>query len=107
MQVSHQDEFITHAVIGGKKSMNFGISDDPAFFQRAGHPPDAVEHLIFSGDSFEPAVPADTFDKTRGGRVNNHRFHRSISRQVFQRGVVLFIRALFAGQPPEQYFRRM
>ena len=33
MLVSHQDEFITHAVIGGKKSMNFGISDDPAFFQ--------------------------------------------------------------------------
>lgn len=33
MQVSHTENHITHAVIGGKKSMNFGISDDPAFFQ--------------------------------------------------------------------------
>lgn len=33
MLVSHQSDHITHAVIGGKKSINFGISDDPAFFQ--------------------------------------------------------------------------
>lgn len=33
MQVNHVSDHITHAVIGGKKSMNFGISDDPAFFQ--------------------------------------------------------------------------
>ncbi len=33
MLVSHTEDHITHAVIGGKKSMNFGISDDPAFFQ--------------------------------------------------------------------------
>lgn len=33
MLVSHAEDHITHAVIGGKKSMNFGISDDPAFFQ--------------------------------------------------------------------------
>ena len=33
MLVAHQDDRITHAVIGGKKSIDFGISDDPAFFQ--------------------------------------------------------------------------
>ena len=33
MLVSHQSDHITHAVIGGKKSINFRISDDPAFFQ--------------------------------------------------------------------------
>jgi hypothetical protein len=33
MLVAHQSDHITHAVIGGKKSINFGISDDPAFFQ--------------------------------------------------------------------------
>lgn len=33
MLVSHTEDHITHMVIGGKKSMNFGISDDPAFFQ--------------------------------------------------------------------------
>lgn len=33
MLVSHQSDHITHAVIGGKKSIDFGISDDPAFFQ--------------------------------------------------------------------------
>lgn len=33
MLVSHQSDSITHAVIGGKKTINFGISDDPAFFQ--------------------------------------------------------------------------
>lgn len=33
MLVAHQDDHITHAVIGGKKQINFGISDDPAFFQ--------------------------------------------------------------------------
>src|SRR5690606_14046504 len=33
MLVAHQDDRITHAVIGGKKAINFGISDDPAFFQ--------------------------------------------------------------------------
>lgn len=33
MLVSHTEDHITHVVIGGKKSMNFGISDDPAFFQ--------------------------------------------------------------------------
>ena len=33
MEVTHATDHITHAVIGGKQSMNFGISDDPAFFQ--------------------------------------------------------------------------
>ena len=33
MLVAHQDDHITHAVIGGKQQINFGISDDPAFFQ--------------------------------------------------------------------------
>lgn len=33
MLVAHQEDHITHAVIGGKKQINFGISDDPAFFQ--------------------------------------------------------------------------
>lgn len=33
MQVSHADDHITHAVIGGKQAINFGISEDPAFFQ--------------------------------------------------------------------------
>lgn len=33
MQVAHANDHITHAVIGGKKAINFGISDDPAFFQ--------------------------------------------------------------------------
>ena len=33
MLVAHASDHITHAVIGGKKAVNFGISDDPAFFQ--------------------------------------------------------------------------
>ena len=33
MLVAHASDHITHAVIGGKKSIDFGISDDPAFFQ--------------------------------------------------------------------------
>lgn len=33
MQVAHATDHITHAVIGGKQTINFGISDDPAFFQ--------------------------------------------------------------------------
>lgn len=33
MLVAHANDHITHAVIGGKKSIDFGISDDPAFFQ--------------------------------------------------------------------------
>lgn len=33
MKVAHASDHITHAVIGGKKAVNFGISDDPAFFQ--------------------------------------------------------------------------
>ena len=33
MEVTHATDHITHAIIGGKQSMNFGISDDPAFFQ--------------------------------------------------------------------------
>lgn len=33
MKVAHELDHITHAVIGGQASMNFGISDDPAFFQ--------------------------------------------------------------------------
>lgn len=33
MLVTHSDDHITHAIIGGKKQINFGISDDPAFFQ--------------------------------------------------------------------------
>lgn len=33
MQVTHAAEHITHVVLGGKKNINFGISDDPAFFE--------------------------------------------------------------------------
>lgn len=33
MQVAHQSDHITHAVLGGQANMSFGISDDPAFFQ--------------------------------------------------------------------------
>lgn len=33
MKVAHASDHITHAIIGGKKAVNFGISDDPAFFQ--------------------------------------------------------------------------
>lgn len=33
MRVAHQSDHITHAVIGANAAMNFGISDDPAFFQ--------------------------------------------------------------------------
>lgn len=33
MLVAHASDHITHAIIGGKKAVNFGISDDPAFFQ--------------------------------------------------------------------------
>lgn len=33
MQVSYADDHITHAVVGGKQAINFGISEDPAFFQ--------------------------------------------------------------------------
>ena len=33
MQVAHQVDHITHAVLGGMGNMSFGISDDPAFFQ--------------------------------------------------------------------------
>lgn len=33
MRVAHVSDHITHAVIGGRQSMDFGISDDPAFFQ--------------------------------------------------------------------------
>lgn len=33
MQVAHQTDFVTHAVLGGKTDISFGISDDPAFFQ--------------------------------------------------------------------------
>lgn len=33
MQVSYADDHITHAVVGGKAAINFGISEDPAFFQ--------------------------------------------------------------------------
>lgn len=33
MQVAHQTDNITHAVLGGKTDISFGISDDPAFFQ--------------------------------------------------------------------------
>lgn len=33
MKVAHELDHITHAVIGGGTAMNFGISDDPAFFQ--------------------------------------------------------------------------
>lgn len=32
MQVSHIDERVTHAVIGGSKTIDFGISDSPEFF---------------------------------------------------------------------------
>lgn len=32
MQVSHQQDTITHAVIGGGKALDFGISDSAAFF---------------------------------------------------------------------------
>lgn len=33
MKVAHASDHITHAIIGGKAAVNFGISDDPAFFQ--------------------------------------------------------------------------
>ena len=35
MQVNHNEEHVTHAIIGGgtKEAINFGISSDPAFFQ--------------------------------------------------------------------------
>lgn len=33
MRVAHATDHITHAVIGGKKTIDFGISNDPAFFQ--------------------------------------------------------------------------
>ena len=32
MQVTHVQEHVTHAVIGGKKTIDFGISDSPEFF---------------------------------------------------------------------------
>jgi Histidine kinase-, DNA gyrase B-, and HSP90-like ATPase len=33
MRVTHETDHITHAVIGTEETINFGISDDPAFFQ--------------------------------------------------------------------------
>lgn len=33
MRVAHQTDHISHAVLGANQAMNFGISDDPAFFQ--------------------------------------------------------------------------
>ena len=33
MQVTHQKDYATHVVIGGKQAISMGISDDPAFFQ--------------------------------------------------------------------------
>lgn len=33
MLVAHASDHTTHVIIGGKKSIDFGISDDPAFFQ--------------------------------------------------------------------------
>lgn len=33
MQVTHANDHVTHAVIGGGASVNFGISDSPEFFQ--------------------------------------------------------------------------
>jgi hypothetical protein len=33
MQVAHQTDHVTHAVLGGSDNISFGISDDPAFFQ--------------------------------------------------------------------------
>lgn len=33
MQVAHQTDHVTHAVLGGMGNISFGISDDPAFFQ--------------------------------------------------------------------------
>ena len=32
MQVTHERDHVTHAVIGGKNTINFGISDSPEFF---------------------------------------------------------------------------
>lgn len=32
MQVTHERDHVTHAVIGGKKTIDFGISDSPEFF---------------------------------------------------------------------------
>lgn len=33
MRVAHESDHITHAIIGGRQAIDFGISDDPAFFQ--------------------------------------------------------------------------
>jgi hypothetical protein len=33
MQVTHQNDHVTHVTIGGGQSVNFGISDSPEFFQ--------------------------------------------------------------------------
>lgn len=70
MLVAHQDDHITHAVIGGKKQMNFGISDDPAFFQ-----------ILSSALYKDPmlAMIRETICNAWDAHIDSGRTHRPIS----------------------------
>ena len=72
---------------------------DLAVPQRIGSSADAGEHIIFRRNDCESAVSADAGDKACRRRIDNDLFNGTVTREPFERGIMLFIGTRQPGFP--------